>query len=102
MDGCPGGKIPMKSSVFEGFVNILLGWSEPILSAKVADFQMWDKILQDDLLIKVGHLTIFLLATCDTWALCISNNSFNCYSPLDNEFMLCMYICVACHNKGDI
>ena len=55
MDGCPGGKIPMKSSIFEGFVNILLGWSEPILSAKVADFQMWDKILQDDLLIKVGH-----------------------------------------------
>ena len=66
MDGCPGGKIPMKSSIFEGFVNILLGWSEPILSAKVADFQMWDKILQDDLLIKVGHFflfAIFLLAT---------------------------------------
>ena len=57
------GKIPMKSSIFEGFLKILLGWSKPILSAKVADFQMWDKILQDDLLIKVGHFflsTIFL------------------------------------------
>ena len=48
----------MKSSIFEGFLKILLGWSKPILSAKVADFQMWDKILQDDLLIKVGHFFI--------------------------------------------
>ena len=55
MDGCPGGENPHEIKYFEGFVNILLGWSEPILSAKVADFQMWDKILQDDLLIKVGH-----------------------------------------------
>ena len=39
-----------------------MGWSEPNLTTKVTDFQMWDKILQDDLLIKVG-----LFETLTVW-----------------------------------
>ena len=39
---------------------------EPILTTKVADFQMWDEILQDDLLIKVGHFETLTLGQFDT------------------------------------
>ena len=35
-------------------INYILR-SEPILTAKVTDFQMWDKVLPDNLLIKVSH-----------------------------------------------